>query len=56
MKILFQSFLDDCLQVDVDLRASADALLQHQFLEKCMELKTLTPLIRTAQKILKKDL
>ncbi|KAK7862698.1 hypothetical protein R5R35_000936 [Gryllus longicercus] len=50
----FKHFLNCCLQVDVDKRASAEELLQHPFLENCMELHTLTPLIRAAQKILRK--
>ncbi|PNF29774.1 Serine/threonine-protein kinase PAK 2 [Cryptotermes secundus] len=52
----FQHFLDRCLQVDVDKRASADELLNHPFLKNCMELGSLTPLIRAAQKILRKAL
>lgn len=54
--VIFQNFLDQCLQVDVDKRATADQLLRHPFLEKSMELTTLTPLIRAAQKILHKAL
>lgn len=49
-----QSFIDLCLQVDVDRRATADDLLNHEFLENRMELKTLTPLIKAAKKILHK--
>ncbi|PSN55862.1 Serine/threonine-protein kinase PAK 2 [Blattella germanica] len=52
----FQNFLDRCLQVDVEKRASADELLGHPFLKNCMDLGTLTPLIRAAQKILHKGL
>jgi len=50
----FQNFLNCCLQVDVEKRASADELLDHPFLQNCMELRSLTPLIRAAQKILRK--
>jgi p21-activated kinase 1 len=50
----FQHFLNCCLQVDVEKRASADELLVHPFLQNCMELRSLTPLIRAAQKILRK--
>lgn len=52
----FQNFLNCCLQVDVEKRASADELLDHPFLQNCMELRSLTPLIRAAQKILRKAL
>lgn len=50
-----QDFLDCCLQVEVDKRASADDLLVHPFLVDCMELRTLTPLIKAARRILKRD-
>lgn len=50
-----QDFLDRCLQVEVDKRASAEELLSHPFLVDCMELKTLTPLIKAARRILKRD-
>ncbi|OXU22055.1 hypothetical protein TSAR_002562 [Trichomalopsis sarcophagae] len=50
----FQKFLEDCLAVEVDERASADELLAHAFLDNCAELTTLSPLIRAAQKILHK--
>lgn len=50
-----QDFLDQCLQVEVDRRASAEQLLKHEFLQDCSELKTLTPLIKAARRILKRD-
>lgn len=50
-----KDFLDRCLQVEVDARACADELLQHPFLEDCSELRTLTPLIKAARRILKRD-
>ncbi|KAF5270977.1 hypothetical protein FQA39_LY08280 [Lamprigera yunnana] len=49
-----QSFIDDCLHVDVYKRASAEKLLRHHFLQVRMELSTLTPLIIAAKKILQK--
>ncbi|XP_043268631.1 serine/threonine-protein kinase PAK 3 [Venturia canescens] len=50
----FQHFLESCLAVEVDERATAEELLEHPFLQNCAELSTLTPLIRAAQKILHK--
>lgn len=51
----FHNFLDRCLQVDVDRRATAVELLQHPFLEKTEALTTLIPLIKAAKKLLKKQ-
>ena len=48
-------FLDKCLEVDVDKRASAQELLSHPFLTKAQHLSSLTPLIRAAKKILNKN-
>ncbi|CAH0553616.1 unnamed protein product [Brassicogethes aeneus] len=54
---LLQDFINACLEVDVDKRATAVDLLKHDFLrsENRMELSTLTPLIRAAKRILHKD-
>ncbi|XP_044262874.1 serine/threonine-protein kinase PAK 1 [Tribolium madens] len=49
-----QDFIDKCLQVDVDQRATAKQLLKHEFLTGRSELRTLTPLIKAAKKILHK--
>lgn len=52
---LLKSFIDCCLQVDVDSRATADELLEHDFLQDRAELRSLTPLIKAAKKILNKN-
>lgn len=44
-----QDFLNKCLEVDVDKRATAADLLSHPFLNKSMELTTLRPLIVAAK-------
>lgn len=49
-----RDFIDRCLEVDVDKRATADELLKHEFLQDRMDLKTLVPLIKAAKKILHK--
>ncbi|RZB38678.1 Pkinase and/or Kinase-like domain containing protein [Asbolus verrucosus] len=49
-----RDFIDHCLQVDVDRRASAADLLRHPFMADRMELRTLGPLIKAAKKILHK--
>jgi p21-activated kinase 1 len=41
----FTDFLDRCLQVDPDQRATAEELLAHPFLEDCSDLESLIPLI-----------
>ncbi|KAF7256035.1 hypothetical protein EG68_06654 [Paragonimus skrjabini miyazakii] len=46
----FQDFLDRCLEVKVEQRASAHDLLQHPFIVKCAKpLSSLTPLILVAR-------
>merc|ERR1711953_205657 len=45
----FQSFLDACLEMDVEKRPSAQELLRHPFLRKAQPLSTLTPLINAAR-------
>lgn len=51
----FQNFLERCLTVEVNHRATAEELLKHPFLNDCAELSTLIPLINAAQKILQKN-
>lgn len=50
-----KDFLNCCLEVEVNKRASARELLDHPFLQDCAELKSLTPLIRAARRILNRD-
>lgn len=50
-----RDFIDCCLQVDVDQRATAKDLLKHDFMRERMDLRTLTPLIKAAKKILHKQ-
>ncbi|KAL1491717.1 hypothetical protein ABEB36_012274 [Hypothenemus hampei] len=45
----FQDFLDQCLAVEVDKRASARDLLKHPFLKLARPLASLTPLILAAK-------
>jgi p21-activated kinase 1 len=44
----FRSFLNDCLEVDVDRRPSSTQLLEHPFFNKAEPLASLAPLIRAA--------
>jgi len=45
----FQSFLDACLEMDVEKRPSARELLGHKFLKKAQPLSSLTALIVAAK-------
>ena len=51
-----QDFLNWCLQVDVELRGSAEQLLDHCFFDNRSPLQSLVPLIRVVHKILQKNL
>eukprot|EP00918_Siedleckia_nematoides_P057555 GHVU01125535.1.p1 GENE.GHVU01125535.1~~GHVU01125535.1.p1 ORF type:complete len:522 (+),score=84.98 GHVU01125535.1:86-1651(+) len=46
---VFQDFLDQCLDVDVDRRSTASHLLRHPFLRLSKPLASLTPLILAAK-------
>lgn len=50
-----QDFLDRCLQVEVDKRATADELLKHPFLQDCSELRALVPNIKAAKRVLRRQ-
>lgn len=49
LSAVFQDFLDQCLEVDVDRRATALDLLKHPFLKLARPLASLTPLIMAAK-------
>ncbi|CAF0960500.1 unnamed protein product [Adineta ricciae] len=52
---LFEDFLDQCLEVDVDKRANASQLLQHPFLKMAKPLQSLVPLINAARESIKRN-
>jgi serine/threonine protein kinase len=45
---LCRDFLAKCLEVDAELRPTAEELLQHPFLAKADKLKALSPLIKSS--------
>ncbi|XP_013193182.1 serine/threonine-protein kinase Pak [Amyelois transitella] len=53
LSAVFQDFLDQCLEVDVDRRAAAIDLLKHPFLKLARPLASLTPLIMAAKEAAK---
>ncbi|KAK0629125.1 kinase-like domain-containing protein [Bombardia bombarda] len=46
---VFRDFLYFALKVDPEKRASAHDLLRHDFMKECVELSTLSPLVRAAR-------
>ncbi|CAF0975684.1 unnamed protein product [Rotaria sordida] len=52
---LFEDFLDQCLEVDVDKRATSSQLLQHPFLKIAKPLVSLVPLINAARESIKRN-
>jgi len=50
---IFQDFLDQCLEVEVDRRSPASELLKHPFLKLARPLASLTPLIMAAKEATK---
>lgn len=53
LSTVFQDFLDQCLEVDVERRTSAHDLLKHPFLKLARPLASLTPLIMAAKEAAK---
>ncbi|XP_059487755.1 serine/threonine-protein kinase Pak [Neocloeon triangulifer] len=49
LSAVFQDFLDQCLEVEVEQRSSASELLKHPFLKLARPLASLTPLIMAAK-------
>lgn len=52
---VFRDFLAQCLQVDPELRPSAEEMLHHPFLQIADPLRSLTPLIRAARESAKSE-
>ncbi|XP_037928685.1 serine/threonine-protein kinase PAK 3 [Teleopsis dalmanni] len=53
LSIVFQDFLNQCLEVDVERRSGAAELLKHPFLKLARPLASLTPLIMAAKEATK---
>ncbi|GAA5817361.1 hypothetical protein MFLAVUS_010905 [Mucor flavus] len=53
---VFRDFLAKCLQVDPEIRPSAEEMLQHPFLQLADPLRSLTPLIRAARESAKSEI
>ncbi|KAL8597490.1 hypothetical protein ACOMHN_047717 [Nucella lapillus] len=53
LSLVFQDFLDRCLEVDVEKRATASELLKHPFLRLSKPLASLVPLILAAKGTMK---
>ncbi|KAF8858037.1 Pkinase-domain-containing protein [Acephala macrosclerotiorum] len=49
LSAVFQDFLSFALKVDPEKRASAHDLLRHDFMKKCADLASLSPLVRSAR-------
>lgn len=49
MSPVFRSFLDRCLRVSVDQRASAEELLEHEFIKRAGSTLSLAPLVQAAR-------
>ena len=52
----FYDFLDRCLEVDVEKRASSAELIKHPFLQRATNVKKLKPNIQAAKKNLQKQM
>ena len=55
LSLEFRDFLERCLEVDVDRRASSEELMSHPFLSRSAELRTIVPNIKAARRLLHKD-
>lgn len=49
LSAVFRDFLSKCLQVDPEVRSSAEELLSHPFIELADPPRSLSPLIRAAR-------